>query len=37
MMDYPVFYSIIIVCLNAGDRLVSTVESVLSQDMADMR
>lgn len=31
MMDYPVFYSIIIVCLNAGDRLVSTVESVLSQ------
>ena len=30
-MDYPVFYSIIIVCLNAGDRLISTVESVLAQ------
>ncbi len=31
-MDYPVFYSIIVVCLDAGDRLIGTVESVLAQE-----
>ena len=30
-MKNNVFYSIIVVCLNAGDRLAKTVESILAQ------
>lgn len=33
-MDCPVFYSIIIVCLNAGEKLLDTVSSVLAQEYA---
>ncbi len=31
-MDRQVFYSIIIVCLNAGNKLINTVESVFAQE-----
>lgn len=31
-MENEIFYSVIVVCLNAGERLIETVESVLAQD-----
>ena len=31
-MDNEILYSVIVVCLNAGERLIETVESVLAQD-----